>query len=153
MPGNRAQPFDLGGPTTPPQGANEDFALAPASAGAPANAPAPAPPSAEPSPGSDLPPLDLAAAEVAQTVPEPSPGPLYLATALASLVLVAAPIAYLLTRRRPAGVLADPNATGQLGLILVAAAAFLWIAAYLVQQGRRLAADARRARMLAESLL
>ena len=74
--------------------------------------------------------------------------PVYLAAAIASILWALAPVLFALNEPR-----ADNATLSILGLLALGPIALVWVAAYLVQQGRRLAAETRHARVLAESLL
>jgi len=150
MSGNRLQPFDLSGP----KAAQDEFALAPANkADAPAagGAEQVAPPTAA---SADLAPLDPGAKSALRPSREPGGLPVYLAAWALTIVSVAAPLAYAFAAPGQFAALErTPGVLVELSLLALAAIVFVWVAAYLAQQGRRLAADARQARALAESLL
>jgi predicted nucleic acid-binding Zn-ribbon protein len=149
MKGNRAQPFDLSRTQPPPvvlAETREDFELEPAANHAPLTS---AQPAAELAPLN--PHFEAAGPPVA---PPPRAWPVYLAAALVSALWALGPTLYAVANPRAISAL-------QTNSLAIAAAALLglgpivliWIAAYLVQQGRALAAETRRARALAESLL
>jgi hypothetical protein len=150
MPANRLQPFDLPGPTV----AQDEFALAPANEGDAPAADVEAAAAAPTEHSADLPPLDPEAGSMLPRAREPGGPPLYLAAWALTIVSVAAPLTYAFAAPgRLAALEKTPGVLVELSLLALAAIVFVWIAAYLAQQGRRIAADARRARALAESLL
>jgi hypothetical protein len=148
MKGNRAQPFDLSRTPPPPvvlAGTRENFELEPAAN----NGAAPSPP-----PAAELPPLEPGFDAAAQAVPPARAWPVYLAAAAVSVLWALGPVLY--ASAYPRAILAlQGNSFALAGFLLVAIGpiALIWIAAYLVQQGRGLAAETRRARALAESLM
>jgi hypothetical protein len=149
MSGNRLQPFDLSGP----KAASDEFALAPANKGG-ASAAGAAPPNPATTATPDLPPLDLEAKSKLRPAREPGGWPVYLAAWILTIASVAAPLAYAFAAPgRLAALERTPGVLLEFSLLALTAVAFVWVAAYLAQQGRRLAAEARQARALAESLL
>ena len=144
MPSQRPQPFDLSRAVAPepPQGQGDDFELAPASANDVSE------------PASELPALDRSAQAKAASIPDPRGGRVYVIALLLSLAWLIAPALYAYAHPAEiAPLVHDPAAVAGLFALLLAPLGLLWIAAWLVQQGRRLAAEARRAQALAESLL
>lgn len=128
-------------------------------------------PEAEPqgsAPLSPIPPVaDLAPANVqipAQR-PEPapartiradisSPWPIYLAALVVSVLWALAPIAFAFGYRRAVSPFDfDPFALTVLAAMAVGPAAFVWIAAYMIRQGQKLGAEARRAKQLADEMV
>ena len=80
--------------------------------------------------------------------------PFYLAAAVVSALWALAPIMFAWGYRReivPFG--NDPFALAVLGLLAVGPMALVWLAAYVAHQGARLAAETRRAQVLADTLL
>jgi hypothetical protein len=154
MKGNRPQPLDLSRAAgSPPPAANaepsDDFDLNPR---APAEAPD-APGDARPA-AAELAPLDLDFAAADRAVVRPRAWPVYLTAAVVSVLWALAPALYVIAQRRAGSPLqSDPLTLAVFGLLAVGPAALVWVAAYLVQQGRGLAAETGRARALAESLL
>ncbi len=147
MKGNRAQPFDLSRtqpPTVVLAEAREDFALEPAANHAP---------SIEVQPAADLPPLDPHFEAAEQAVAPPRAWPVYLTAAIVSALWALGPILYVAAYPRAILALNNSFAFAALALLALGPIALIWIAAYLVQQGRGLAAETQRARALADSLL
>jgi hypothetical protein len=148
MKGNRAQPFDLSRtqpPTVVLAEAREDFALEPAANHTP---------TIDVQPAADLPPLDRHFEAARRAVPPLRAWPVYLTAAIVSALWALGPILYVAAY--PRSILALQNnsfAMASLALLALGPIALIWIAAYLVQQGRGLAAETRRARALADSLL
>jgi hypothetical protein len=148
MKGNRAQPFDLSRTPPPPvvlAGTRENFELEPAAN----NGAAPSPP-----PTAELAPLEPRFETATPAAAPPRAWPVYLGAAVVSALWALGPILY--TSAYPRAILAlQTNSFALAGFILLALGpvALIWIAAYLVQQGRGLAAETRRARALAESLM
>ncbi|HZC17224.1 MAG TPA: hypothetical protein VE309_10715, partial [Caulobacteraceae bacterium] len=159
MKGNRAQPFDLSRTPPPPvllaearrDGAREDFELEPApnslavnSNGRPVDGQATA----------ELAPLDRHFKAAEQAAPPPRAWPVYLTAAAVSGLWAAIPILYAAAYPRSIAPLQTNGYAIAAGALLVLGpVALIWIAAWLAQQGRALAAETRRARALAESLL
>jgi hypothetical protein len=149
MKGNRAQPLDLSRTEPPPvvlAGAREDFELEPAlnSNGQPVENQA----------AVELAPLDQHFKAAEQAVPEPRAWPVYLTAAVVSVLWAAIPLLYAAAYPRTVGSLAaNGYALAAVALLIAGPIALIWIAAWLAQQGRVLAAETRRARALAESLL
>jgi hypothetical protein len=147
MKGNRAQPFDLSRkqpPTVVLAEAREDFALEPAANHSP---------SIEPQPAADLPPLEPHFEAAEQAVAPPRAWPVYLTAAIVSALWALGPILYVAAYPRAILALNNSFAFAALALLALGPIALIWIAAYLVQQGRGLAAETQRARALADSLL
>jgi predicted nucleic acid-binding Zn-ribbon protein len=149
MKGNRAQPFDLSRTQPPPvvlAETREDFELEPAANHAPLTS---AQPAAELAP---LNPHFEAAGPPA--APPPRAWPVYLAAALVSALWALGPTLYAVANPRAiSGLQTNSLALAAAVLLALGPIVLIWIAAYLVQQGRGLAAETRRARALAESLL
>ncbi|HEY3888930.1 MAG TPA: polar localization protein TipN [Caulobacteraceae bacterium] len=150
MKGNRAQPFDLSRTQPPPvvlAEAREDFELEPAANHAPS-------PAAQPA--AELAPLNprVETTRPPATPPPPRAWPVYLTAAVVSVLWALGPALYAVANPRAISAL-QTNSLALAGAALLALGpiALIWIAAYLVQQGRALAAETRRARALAESLL
>ena len=159
MNANRPQPFDLSRAAEPPPAANADsvdeFELEPRAL---AEAPAAAQPGDDSPPDArataELPPLDLDFAAADRAVGPPPALPVYLTAAAVSALWALGPIMYAIGYRRAVSPLQnDAFALAVFGLLAVGPVALVWIAAYLAQQGRGLAAETRRARALAQSLL
>ncbi len=149
MKGNRAQPFDLSRTSPPPvvlAGTRENFELEPAAN----NGVAPL----SPPPAAELAPLEPRFDAAAQAVATPRAWPVYLAAAVVAVLWALGPVLYASAYPR-AIVALQSNSFALAGFLLLAVGpiALIWIAAYLVQQGRGLAAETRRARALAESLM
>src|SRR5579871_2435831 len=141
----RPQPFDLSraAPRDASSPAGDDFDLAPASAN-----------DAAPPTPAELPALDRSAQAKAAAIADPRGGPVYGIALILSLIWIGAPLLY--GYAHPASVAPlerDPAAIAGLIALAVAPLGLVWIAAYLAQQGRRLATETRRAQALAESLL
>jgi hypothetical protein len=87
-------------------------------------------------------------------VRSPRAWPFYLTAAAVSLLWALAPIMFAWGYRREIVPFAnDPFALAVLGLLAVGPMALVWLAAYVAHQGARLAAETRRAQMLADTLL
>ena len=130
-----------------------------------------APPEAEPqgsAPLSPIPPAaDLAPANVQIPAPRPetaparsiradlpSPWPVYLAALVVSVLWALAPIAFAFGYRRAVSPFDfAPSAIHVLAAMAVGPAAFVWIAAYMIRQGQKLGAEARRAKQLADEMV
>ncbi|MFZ3005980.1 MAG: polar localization protein TipN, partial [Phenylobacterium sp.] len=128
-------------------------------------------PEAEPqgsAPLSPIPPVaDLAPANVQIPAPRPepaptrtiradvpSPWPIYLAALVVSVLWALAPIAFAFGYRRAVSPFDfDPFALTVLAAMAVGPAAFVWIAAYMIRQGQKLGAEARRAKQLADEMV
>ena len=155
MKGNRAQPFDLSRTQPPPATpveAREDFELEPRR---PAESELARIDDQSKSlrPANELPPLDLHFEAAGQAMDPPRAWPVYLTAAAISGLWAIAPILYAVNLRRSVSFAHDSFAIAVFALLAAGPVALIWIAAYLVQQGRGLAAETRRARALAESLL
>lgn len=129
------------------------------------------PPVAEPqgsAPLSPIPPAaDLAPANVQIPAPRPDPAPLktiradipsawpiYLAAFVVSVLWALAPIAFAFGYRRAVSPFDfDPFALTVLAAMALGPAAFVWIAAYMIRQGQKLGAEARRAKQLADEMV
>jgi len=87
----------------------------------------------------------------AKPVREPAGWPIYLVAFSATVAW--AVIAYAVSYQRGAPSLDDPFALTVLVMLAVGPVVLIWVAAYLLHQGVRLAAEARRGRELADTLL
>ena len=84
----------------------------------------------------------------------PSAWPIYLAALVVSALWAIAPLAFAVGYRRAVSPFDfDPFAIGVLAAMALGPAAFVWIAAYMVRQGQKLALEARRAHHLAEEMV
>jgi hypothetical protein len=87
-------------------------------------------------------------------VRQPRPWPFYLAATGASLLWALAPVMFAWGYHRqvipPTN---DPLSLLVLGLLAIGPMAMIWLAAYVTHQGARLAAETRRAQLLADTLL
>ncbi|HEX6858941.1 MAG TPA: hypothetical protein VF138_01900 [Caulobacteraceae bacterium] len=85
---------------------------------------------------------------------DPAAWPLYLLAFVITALWIGAPIAYVV-RFQPQVTLAsyDPFLLAAIALMALAPLALLWIAVYTLTQGMKLAAEARRARALADQML
>jgi hypothetical protein len=100
----------------------------------------------------DLPALSEEAR--AARVRSPRGWPFYLAASVVSLLWALAPIMFAWGYRREIiPFSSDPFALAVLGLLAVGPMALVWLAAYVAHQGARLAAETRRAQILADTLL
>ena len=89
-----------------------------------------------------------------ETIAEPSALPVVLTASLVSVVWALTPIMFAWGYRRDVVPFSnDVFALSVFALIAIGPAALVWIAAYVVHQGRRLAAETRRAQALANSLM
>jgi hypothetical protein len=83
-----------------------------------------------------------------------SGGAIYTAAAVVSVLWALAPIAYAIGYRQSVAPLQnDPFAMAVFALLAIGPAAFVWVAAYMIRQGMKLAAETRRTRELAEQML
>lgn len=83
-----------------------------------------------------------------------SGGAIYAAAALVSALWALAPIAYAVGYRQSVSPLQnDPFAMAVFALLAIGPAAFVWIAAYMIRQGMKLAAETQRTRELADLML
>jgi hypothetical protein len=86
--------------------------------------------------------------------PSPSGWPIYLIALAVSVLWALAPIAYALGyRNRVEPLQNDAFALAVFALLAVGPAAFVFGAAYMIRQGQKLAAEARRAKAMAETML
>jgi hypothetical protein len=87
-------------------------------------------------------------------VRQPKPWPFYVGATVASLLWALAPIMFAWGYHRevipPTN---DPLSLLVLGLLAIGPMAMIWLAAYVTHQGARLAAETRRAQLLADTLL
>jgi hypothetical protein len=84
----------------------------------------------------------------------PSGWPIYLAALFVSVTWACAPIAFAFGYQRAKSPFDfDPFVISVLGAMAIGPAALVWIAAYMVQQGRRLGAEASRAKQLADEMI
>lgn len=89
-----------------------------------------------------------------QPVREPAGWPIYLAAAAVSVLWAGAPIAYAVGYRRGVSPLEyDPFALGVFALLAIGPVALVWLAAYALRQGMKLAAEVRRSRETASQML
>jgi len=78
----------------------------------------------------------------------------YTAAAVVSVLWALAPIAYAIGYRQNVAPLQnDPFAMAVFALLAIGPAAFVWVAAYVIRQGMKLAAETQRTRELAEQML
>ena len=83
-----------------------------------------------------------------------SGGAVYTAAAVVSVLWALAPIAYAIGYRQSVAPLQnDPFAMAVFALLAIGPAAFVWVAAYMIRQGMKLAAETQRTRELAEQML
>jgi hypothetical protein len=84
----------------------------------------------------------------------PSGWPIYLAALFVSVTWACAPIAFAFGYQRAKSPFDfDPFVISVLGAMAIGPAALVWIAAYMVQQGRRLGAEATRAKQMADEMI
>lgn len=84
----------------------------------------------------------------------PSGWPIYLAALFVSVTWACAPIAFAYGYRQAKSPFDfDPFVISVLAAMAIGPAAFVWIAAYMIQQGRKLGAEARRAKRLADEMI
>ena len=84
----------------------------------------------------------------------PSGWPVYLAAMFVSVLWAGAPIAFAYGYRVAKSPFDfDPFVMLVLGAMAVGPAALVWVAAYMIQQGRRLGAEARRAKLVTDEML
>lgn len=88
------------------------------------------------------------------TAEAPSSWPIYLAALFVSVTWACAPIAFAFGYQKAKSPFDfDPFVIAVLGAMAVGPAALVWIAAYMVQQGRRLGAETRRAKQMADEMI
>ena len=91
---------------------------------------------------------------VPRPVKEPAGWPIYLAAAAVSILWAGAPIAYAVGYRRGVSPLeSDPFALSVFALLAIGPVALVWLTAYALRQGLRLAAEVRRSRETANRML
>ena len=84
----------------------------------------------------------------------PSGWPVYLAALFVSLTWAGAPIAFAFGYRQAKSPFDfDPFVMAVLGAMAIGPAALVWIAAYLIQQGRKLGVETRRAKVFADQMV
>jgi hypothetical protein len=94
------------------------------------------------------------AARPASAPVTPSGWPIYLAALFVSVTWACAPIAFAFGYQRAKSPFDfDPFVISVLGAMAIGPAALVWIAAYMVQQGRRLGAEATRAKQMADEMI
>ncbi|MDR3507521.1 MAG: polar localization protein TipN, partial [Caulobacteraceae bacterium] len=99
-------------------------------------------------------PLLNPSAALDETIAAPSPRPVIAAAAVASAIWALAPIMFAWGYRHEVVPFNnDIFALTVLALMAIGPMALVWVAAYVVHQGRRLAAETRRAQALANSLM
>jgi hypothetical protein len=87
-------------------------------------------------------------------VREPAGWPIYLAAFVVSVLWAGAPIAYAVGFQRGVSPLNyEPFALAVFALLTIGPIALIWIAAYALRQGMKLAAEVRRTRVLAAEML
>ncbi len=95
-----------------------------------------------------------APADPAETEASPSGWPIYLAALFVSVTWALAPIAFAYGYRQAKSPFDfDPFVISVLAAMAIGPAGFVWIAAYMIQQGRKLGAEARRAKQLADEMI
>ncbi len=95
-----------------------------------------------------------APSDAAGTDGAPSGWPIYLAALFVSVTWALAPIAFAYGYRQAKSPFDfDPFVIAVLAAMAIGPAAFVWIAAYMIQQGRKLGAEARRAKQLADEMI
>ncbi len=83
-----------------------------------------------------------------------SGGAVYATAAVVSALWALAPIAYAIGYRQDVAPLQnDPFALAVFALLAIGPAAFVWVAAYMIRQGMKLAVETRRTREMAEQML
>jgi hypothetical protein len=88
------------------------------------------------------------------TAVAPSGWPIYLAALFVSVTWACAPIAFAFGYQRAKSPFDfDPFVISVLGAMAIGPAALVWIAAYMVQQGRRLGAESVRAKQMADDMI
>jgi len=84
----------------------------------------------------------------------PSGWPIYLVAGFVSVLWAGAPIAFAYGyRQAKAPFDFDPFVLAVLGAMAVGPAALVWVAAYMIRQGQKLGAEARRAKSLADEMI
>ena len=102
----------------------------------------------------DLPPLNLSPKAGVIPDKEPRGAPIYIAAAVVSCLWALAPIMFAIGYRRGVAPFeSDLFAFSVLALMAVGPIALVWIAAFMLHQGARLAAQARRTTALADNLV
>lgn len=100
------------------------------------------------------PPLPPAVLQRAPKVKEPSSAPVIALACIASAVWAAAPIAYAFGYRQNIAPLQnDPMAMTVIALMAIGPLALIWLVAYFASQGRKLSAEIRRTRELAQTMV
>jgi hypothetical protein len=108
-------------------------------------------PSAEPPKAEEAP---VTFGKPPKPVREPAGWPIYLAAFVVSVLWAGAPIAYAVGFQRGVSPLNyEPFALGVFALLAIGPIALIWIAAYALRQGMKLAAEVRRTRVLAAEML
>ena len=160
----RHQPFDFqsldGEPpaaaeaATPPT-SEPSFAFAPPPVGELAVEAKPAaPPQASSDPQGAAPPAVARAALTPVGAGESSGWPVYLAALVVSVLWACAPIAFAWGYRRSIAPFDyEPFAVLVFAMLAIGPAALVWLLAYMVRQGQKLGAEARRAKALADELV
>ncbi|WP_374471139.1 polar localization protein TipN [Phenylobacterium sp.] len=165
--GRRQPPVDFGasndeGLSAPaadaPEPAVNDPVFAPAAEAAPARPLAPPPQRADVAASELRPPArraqDLADEALARSFRAPPAWPIYLAALAVSALWALGPVAFAVGyRNRVAPLTEDTFALAVFALLAIGPAAFVWGAAYMIRQGQKLAAEARRAKAMAEDML
>jgi hypothetical protein len=102
----------------------------------------------------ELPPLNLNPRPGAASGKEPRAAPIYIGAVIVSCLWALAPIMFALGYRRDvAPFQSDGFALGVLALMALGPVALVWLSAFLLHQGVRLAAQARQTQSLADSLV
>jgi hypothetical protein len=102
----------------------------------------------------DLPPLNLNPRPGAVRFDEPPAAPIYIAAAVVSCLWALAPIMFALGYRRGVAPFeSDAFALTVFALMALGPVALVWISAFLLHQGARLAAQARRTQALADAMV
>jgi hypothetical protein len=159
----RHQPFDfqsldgepLAAAETPPAAGEPSFAFAAPPVGELAVEAKPATPSQTSSdPQGAAPPAVARTALTPIGAGEPSGWPVYLTALVVSVLWACAPIAFAWGYRRSIAPFDyEPFAVLVFAMLAIGPAALVWLLAYMVRQGQKLAAEARRAKALADELV
>ncbi len=92
--------------------------------------------------------------DAVRRIKDPAAGPIYTAALIVSALWALAPVAYAIGYRAGVAPLQnDAFAIAVFALLALGPVCLVWIAAYVLHQGRKLAGEARRTRALAEQLL
>ena len=98
--------------------------------------------------------VDVRSAQAEDAYRPPSAWPIYLIAFAVAVLWALAPIAFAVGYRNAIAPLRDDNfALAVFGLLAVGPAFFVFAAAYMIRQGQKLGAEARRAKAMAEEML